>query len=404
MAERIVITGTATVGSLGCSVSGALERMAEAPAAAEADVNGRAVPWAPVADYDPCDYVPRKKVRRMDPANTYAIAVARMALEQAGVLEHDTLRANCGVLVGTGYSGFASVVAHQKAYLRDGIEQLTPIHFPNTVYNASAGLVAIELGLNGPNSTITGLDLSGEYALVYGWMLLRQGMTERVVVVGVDDLCPALLEGLHDLGFAVRDRDGLSAPFASRRHGFLPSEGAGAVVLESAAAAHRRGAAVLGEIEGVGTFAGADTHYDYSPSGEAVRRSVQAALLASGRGLSDVDWVSSAANASRGLDRCEAAAWPGLLDGDRHAVVPFKAFTGEFSAAGVQRLVLGLASTARGSLPAVPRSEPLDGMAALLPESPRPAGRRFLHQGTGLGANCVSLLVSGPTGEIRHAH
>ncbi len=404
MAERIVITGTATVGSLGCSVAGALERMAAAPAPAEADVNGRAVPWAPVTGYDPCDYVPRKKVRRMDPANTYAIAVARMALEQAGVLEHDALRANCGVLVGTGYSGFASVVAHQKAYLRDGIEQLTPIHFPNTVYNASAGLVAIELGLNGPNSTITGLDLSGEYALVYGWMLLRQGMTERVVAVGVDDLCPALLEGLHDLGFAVRDRDRLSAPFASRRHGFLPSEGAGAVVLESAEAAARRGAAVLGEIEAVGTFAGADTHYDYSPSGEAIRQSVHAALQGSGHDLSDVDWVSSAANASRGLDRCEADAWPGLLDGTRHAVVPFKAFTGEFSASGVQRLVLGLACSARGSLPAVPRSESVEGMASLLPETPRPVGQRFLHQGTGLGANCVSLLVSGSAGETRHAH
>jgi len=102
--------------------------------------------------------------------------------------------------VGTGFSGLRSVVEHQKKFLRGGIRGLSPAHFPNTVYNASAGLAAIELGVAGPNSTVTGVDVSGEHAVLYGAMMLRQGMAERVLVVGVDEISQALAEGFADLG------------------------------------------------------------------------------------------------------------------------------------------------------------------------------------------------------------
>jgi 3-oxoacyl-[acyl-carrier-protein] synthase II len=352
------------------------------------------VPHAPVTEYDPGDYVPRKKVRRMDPANTYAIAAAKLALAEAGLAQDSEFRENFGVIVGTGYSGFASVVEHQRAYLRDGIAQLTPIHFPNTVYNASAGMVAIELGLNGPNTTVTGLDVSGEFALAYAWMLLRQGMAQRVVVVGVDDLCPALLEGFHNLGFAARDTATPSEPMARQRRGFIPGEGAGALVLETASAAAERGAKVLGRIEGIGIWSSADAVFSYSDSTKPIELSSKAALEQAGCDWSAIDWVSSAANGTPGLDAAEAEAFSSMLDAERQAVVPFKRFTGEFSASGVMRVALGLGCLQRGSLPAALGDDPVESMRPFLARQGAGSGRRFLHHGLGLGGNSVSVVVA----------
>jgi 3-oxoacyl-[acyl-carrier-protein] synthase II len=403
MSSSVVITGLGVVSALGTAIGPALQHMdAGRRGVGSTEVAGRAVPYAPVSGYDPGDYVPRKKVRRMDPANTYAIAAAKLALADAGLADKPEFRPNFGVIVGTGYSGFASVVEHQRAYLRDGIAQLTPIHFPNTVYNASAGMVAIELGLNGPNSTVTGLDVSGEYALVYAWMLLRQGMAERVVVVGVDDLCPALLEGFHALGFAARDSERLSEPLGRHRRGFIPGEGAGALVLETAQAAAAREATVLGHIEGIGLHSSADAVFSYSDSSIAVRHSVDAALAEAGCGWGDIDWVSSAANGTAGLDAAEAEIWSQLLDPGRHAIVPFKRYTGEFSASGVMRMALGLACSARGRLPEGLGDDPVEALLPFRQASQAPTGRRFMHHGLGLGGNSVAIVVSAEGG--RHAH
>jgi len=403
MSSSIVITGMGIVSALGTAIQPALQRMDEGQrGVGSTEVAGRTVPYAPVTGYDPGDYVPRKKVRRMDPANTYAIAAAKMALADAGLGDDPALKSNFGVIVGTGYSGFASVVEHQRAYLRDGIAQLTPIHFPNTVYNASAGMVAIELGLNGPNSTVTGLDVSGEYALVYAWMLLRQGMADRVVVVGVDDLCPALLEGFHDLGFAARDQERVSEPLGRNRRGFIPGEGAGALVLETAEAAAARGAHVLGRIEGIGLHSSADAVFSYSDSGLSVRRSVDAALAEAGCSWDDIAWVSSAANGTAGLDAAEAEVWGQLLDPARHAIVPFKRYTGEFSASGVMRIALGLACSARGHLPQALGDDPVEALLPFKQAPATPTGRRFMHHGLGLGGNSVSIVVAAEG--ARHAH
>lgn len=397
MSESIVVTGIGIVSALGTSLDTALARMdEECSSIAATEVRGKQVPYAPVTDYDPGNYVARKKVRRMDPANTYAIAAARMALERAGIEGESDLKKNCGVIVGTGYSGFASVVEHQRAYLRDGIAKLSPIHFPNTVYNASAGMVAIELNLDGPNTTVTGLDVSGEFALAYACMLLHQGMTERIVVVGVDDLCPALLEGLHDLGFAARGCASPSEPFSRTRHGFIPGEGAGALILETADAARRRNAPVIGNIDGFGTYSTADSVFSYSDSGDSIRRSVSAALSHAEVDLSEIDWVSSAANGTAGLDLAESAAWAPMLDASRHAIVPFKRFTGEFSASGVLRVAFGLGCLARGHLPDGIGNDPIESIAHFRGKGRANAGRRFLHQGVGIGGNSVSIVVSAP--------
>lgn len=393
MDDAVVVTGFGMVSPLGSEVAGVLARMEAGEFACELrEIRGRMAPAAMVREFEATDYIAEKKVRRMDRVNCYAIAAAARALGDAGIVEAD--KPNCGVIVGTGFSGFASVVEHQGAYLRDGMRMLTPLHFPNTVFNATAGMVAIELGLDGPNSTVVGYDVGGEFALIYACMLLRQGMAERIVVIGADDLCPALLEGLHDMGLPRRAAAADLPPFSRRAEGPLPSEGAGAVLLERADSAARRGARALGRIDGIGIWAAADSHFGYGSATRAILTASEQALARADVGMHTVAWVSSAANGQRALDAAEASAWSTRLDGDQR-LVSFKRFLGDYASSGVTRVGLALHCAARGRVPGFAVDDVLPEIAPWLPRATESvAGRRVLHQGVGVGGNAVSILLS----------
>jgi 3-oxoacyl-(acyl-carrier-protein) synthase len=302
----------------------------------------------------------------MDAVNTYVIAAARMALDDSA-LDDDQRRA-CGILVGTGFAGLTSVVKHQRRFMEEGIEKLSPIHFPTTVYNASAGLAAIELGLTGPNTTVTGVDVPAEYALLYAALMLRGGMASHLVLVGADELGEALMQGFADLGLLAGD------PGAA---GFVPGEGAGALVLELEETARARGAGVLGTVEGIGAGSAASKPFDYAPG--AAHAVVEQALRQADLGREAIAWFSVGRNGSPSLTRAEASAFEGLID-DR-PVAALKHFTGEFAGSGMLRLVLGLSCARAGFVPAV------DGAME------QGADRPFLHLGLGVGGNATAAVV-----------
>lgn len=364
---KIAITGIGLVSALGCSPTAAVEALREGRSGVRPSetFDGRPL-TGEVTGFDAGLYMPKKKVRRMDAVNCYTIAAARMALDEAGL--DGEQRHACGILVGTGFAGLASVVKHQRRFLEEGIEQLSPIHFPTTVYNASAGLAAIELGLTGPNTTVTGVDVPAEYGLLYAGLMLRGRMARQVVLVGADELSEALMRGFADMGL-VADAYG--------NGGFVPGEGAGALVLELEERARERGATVLGTVEGIGVSCAPNKPFGYNP--DAAAAAVQQALRQADLGLRSVGWVSLGGNGSPALAGAEANAFDDLTR-DRPAAA-IKRFIGEFAGSGALRLALGLLCARAGFVPAV------EGIVEPADEQP------FLHVGLGVGGNATAVAV-----------
>jgi len=364
---KIAVTGLGLVSALGCTPAESLDALRNGRSGLRPSENLAGQPMTgQVSGFDPGHYMPKKKVRRMDAVNCYVIAAARMALEQAA-LDDDQRRA-CGILVGTGFAGLTSVVKHQRRFMEEGIEQLSPIHFPTTVYNASAGLAAIELGLTGPNTTVTGVDLPAEYALLYATLMLGGGMASPLVLVGADELSEALLQGFSDLGL-LADGNGLG--------GFVPGEGAAALLLEREDGARARGADVLGTIEGIG--AGCVPRKGFGYDAGAVDLVVGQALQRAHLDLDGVGWISLGNNGSPALAGAESAAFDGL--GKDWPVAALKRYTGEFAGSGALRLALGLACSRAGFIPASA------GPVA------HGADRPFLHLALGVGGNAAAVVV-----------
>jgi 3-oxoacyl-[acyl-carrier-protein] synthase II len=168
------------------------------------------------------------------------------------------------------------------------------------------------LGAKGTNLTVNEACASGAVAIGLGLRLLRTGEADAVVAGGCEAaLCRVLYCGYHALkATATRnlEPERASRPFDRERDGFVPAEGAAALVLEPWDIAERRGAPILAELAGYGTTCDAYHLTRPDPSAEGCARCMQLALEDSGLLPGEVDHVNAHGTATRLNDTVETRA------------------------------------------------------------------------------------------------
>ena len=189
---------------------------------------------------------PPRRLRRLGPAQAMALSVVKRALGGAvvGVNEDDRV----GVCVGTAWAELGDELAFLERMIRMGEKAASPIKFANSVHNALASQIAMELGWQAENYTFTHSDTSFEAALGQAIRLFQLGRTTRGLVCGVDALTEFLEVRGRLLGL-YRDRSEPLRPLADgpEHSGTLPGEGGAAFLL----AAPSSGAERLAGIEAV---------------------------------------------------------------------------------------------------------------------------------------------------------
>ncbi len=222
---------------------------------------------------------------------------------------------------------------------------------PNNVL----GHVGIRHGLKGPNACVTHHSVSGLLALAEGAAALRADECSRAVVAAHDASIEAqMLLYYHQAG--LMSANGLHA-FDTRHDGSVMGEGAGALVLETEAAAQERGAAVLGEVLGSGNADDALGLLPVREDGDGLARAIEMALAASGLAARDVGMVVAHGNGTPNSDASEARALRRVFGSDMPPVTGFKWSLGHLlAAAGLVEAVLAL-----GAL----RARVVPGMASL---------------------------------------
>jgi len=212
--------------------------------------------------------------------------------------------------------------------------------FPNTVANAASGHLALAFGIKGPSATFVDRENATFAALEQAARWLRADLADAVLVVGVDGLFPLLLEACA--GARLLDREG--RPTLGSGRGFLPGEGAQALLLERRAQAEARGAFIRASLAGLAARSAPET-----TGREAALRGAVAALgpCAPARRV-------GGASGLRRLDELELRlaadhpAWPAA----RHP----KLLWGEFGGAGGALLAAALLEPAGPVLVTAPAS------------------------------------------------
>jgi 3-oxoacyl-(acyl-carrier-protein) synthase len=343
MPSRGIVTGTGAVSALGRSPEEFFRRLSAGETAIRAlrpDERGdlRATEVARYDGFSPQPEIPAMKARRFDRGSQFALIACQQAVAEAGFRIADAPE-SIGIAMGTGSAGAGALTEFLKVLLLESPEAAPPFHFPNTVANAPASQVSIELKIFGPNVTITQKDPSALNALLFSALALASGRARAMLAGAVDEW-----NAYYAMGF---DRVGaLRGP--GRASGIVQGEGAFVVLVEEEASARARGARPLARLSGLGTAGIASEPYRFAPDAGAMARAVRGALEDAGTAAGDVDlWLPSRDGVVE-MDRAEADAMRTIFGAREPRAVAVKAAIGEMAAAGGAQLVAATRALARG--------------------------------------------------------
>ncbi len=304
----------------------------------------------------PAEHVARcRSLMRAAPLAPRLVAAAALQAWHDAELRDDVASTRIGHVLGGHNLNMGYVVENTLTFHQDDpdyIEPLYGLHCMDTdVLAATSELV----GLKGPIFTVGGACASGNLAIIAAVDLLRAGRADAMLVSG----SPIELEpvGLHSWAMldAISTRsfndepERASRPFDALREGFVPSEGAGALILETLATARARGARIHGEL--LGASGTSDASRLTRPDLDGQVRAMQSALDDAGVSPDDVDYVNAHATSTPLGDAVEVAAIKAAL-GDRARRIPVnstKSMIGHcLTAAGVVELVATLLQMSHG--------------------------------------------------------
>ena len=290
------------------------------------------------SDFDPTDFMSKKAARRMDRFAQLGIAAGIEAAESAGIA--DLIREEperVGIVIGSGIGGLSTWEREYRVLQERGPGRVSPFLITMMVPNMVAGQLAIMLGATGPSQCPVLACATGAEAIAEGLELIRRGDADVVIAGSAEaPITPLSMAGFCAIRAVSRRNDEphrASRPFDQDRDGFVMSEGAGALVLESPEHAERRGAEPIAAVSGYGRTT--DAYHVTAPDeqGRGVERAMQLALEDSGLRAEDVGHVNAHATATPTGDGPETKAISRVM---LHALVSgTKSMTGHsFGAVG----------------------------------------------------------------------
>ena len=265
---------------------------------------------APV-DFDGAAHFPGPKLRMLDRVSQLALVAAAQALAQAGGALEGLDRRRAGAFVGTGMGGSETTDDGYHTLYGEGSDRVKPFSVLMAMNNAAAAWIGLDHGLQGPNLTYSTACSSSAVAIGEAARRIAAGEVDVMVAGGAEaPLTFGTLKAWEALKtLAAEDAANPSAsckPFAKNRSGLVLGEGAAMLVLEDAARARARNAAILAEITGYGLTT--DTSHITRPSVEGQARAMRLALEDAGVDADAVGYINAHGTGTPANDPVETAA------------------------------------------------------------------------------------------------
>jgi 3-oxoacyl-[acyl-carrier-protein] synthase II len=217
-----------------------------------------------------------------------------------------------GVILGTGLGGVGTLVDGISINALRGPDRISPFFIPMGIPNVGAGQVAISFGMTGPNFTTVSACATGGHAIGEASEAIRRNDADVMIAGGTEaGIFEPLVGGFDSMRALSRrneDPEGASRPFDKGRDGFVPGEGAGALVLEALDHAEARGATILAELVGYGATADASHITLPAPGGIGAVRAARRALEKAGLEADAIDHVNAHATSTPEGDKSELQA------------------------------------------------------------------------------------------------
>ena len=315
--NRVVVTGIGTVTPLGNNLKdtwdAALQGKSGIARITKFDTTGYDVTFAgEVKGFNVDAFVEKKEQKKMDTFIHYALACAKMAIEDAKLEITPEVQATTGCYIGVGMGGLPFIEEQMQKLLERGPGRITPFFIPGVISNLAAGQISIAYGLKGPNYCVTSACSSGAHALGEAVRYIRDGIVDRMIAGGAEStVCPLGIAGfaaMKALSKRNENPEKASRPWDKDRDGFVLAEGAAVFVLESLEAAEKRGANILCEVTGYGATSDGYHITSPAPEGEGGGRAMAMAIREAGLAPTDISYVNAHGTSTPAGDVLESTA------------------------------------------------------------------------------------------------
>lgn len=398
--RRVVVTGIGLVTPVGCG------REVVWPALLDGQSGIR-----PVSSFDTGrfrvhlgaevrDFQAAAHFRNLDPSSIgrgsqFAVAAGREAFNDAGLDASEVRPERVGVCMGT-TSGEAQFVERyndvRHASSPDAVPDELPAKYPSHVIPAH---VATEFGFLGPCLMIPAACAAGNYAIGYGFDLIRMNKVDVVLAGGADPFSRITYMGFARLGAIAPER---CQPFDRNRKGMVPGEGAAVLVLEALDLALARSAAIYAEILGYGVTCDSYHMTAGHPEGDGAVRAMRTAMKESRVGAADVGYISAHGTGTPTNDRIESLAIRTVFGERRVPVSSIKSMVGHTmgAASAIEAAACALALST-GMAPPTINFEEADPECEIdcIPNQARKVDARIaLNNAYAFGGNNASLCLA----------
>ncbi|MFO8063699.1 MAG: beta-ketoacyl-ACP synthase II [Spirochaetota bacterium] len=313
---------------------------------------------AEIKDFDPHQYLSKKRARRMSRFSQLASSAALQAAEDAGLETHNMDPLRVGTVIGTAAGDYVNLEAQHKILLEKGPGNGHPLAVPMIIPNMSSANVAIDLGISGPNLGVATACSSGSHAIAMAALVLKSGEADVMFAGGSEAaITPLTVNAYGTMGVLTsRNEDPLHAsrPFDADRDGFLIGEGAAVLVLEREEHARSRGAEIFAYLAGSGMTADAHSIAVPEPEGKGAGAALSMAMRSAGIPSEELGYINAHGTSTVANDKTETMAIKRALGDDayRVPVSSSKSMIGHtLGAAGAVEAVATVLALKEGVLP-----------------------------------------------------
>ena len=260
--RRVVVTGAGCVSPVGNTVQESWDSVRAGKSGVASithydNANFKVKYAAEVKNFNADDYMDSKAARKMARFCKYAVAAAKMALDDAELTDKKSILEDAAVYLGVGIGGLEVTESSMKSYIETKQTRMAPMSVPELIPNEGAGNICMAFGIHGAAHTIATACASGTDALGNALDQIRNGRYDVILSGGAESTqC-----GYGNLGFTILQAlsskwadcpQKASRPFDKQRDGFVMGEGGTILVLEEYEHAKKRGAKIYAELAGYG--------------------------------------------------------------------------------------------------------------------------------------------------------
>jgi len=265
-----------------------------------------------ILDWAPEEHFPPHRLKRLDRYAQFAVASAKMALDDAGLpYSRETPQHRVGVSYGTALGGISNAELDHARFLKKGTRGVNPPLAVQVFGGSAHSNIAIEFGFRGVGTTNSNSCASGTVSVGEALRYIRDDFADIIVAGGAEaPLSPltygafAIIKSMSQCG----DPSVACRPFDLKRDGFVMGEGAASLIIEELEHAQKRGAHIYAEVLGYSLNNDAFHMTSPLPSGESSIRAMREALADAGLQPTQIDYINAHASSTQLNDSCETAA------------------------------------------------------------------------------------------------